>query len=151
MPYGVALHVAPGNPQWRIPFGIQIIPGGMLFLGSFILKESPRWLASRGHTERALANLCWLRNLPSSHTYVEDEMFEIEEAIRRDVQVTGPGIMGPMKTLFRSRSYLYRLLLGIMLFAMQNGTGINAINVSYDCSTRADSSTTRLLCSSPSA
>jgi hypothetical protein len=40
----------------------------------------------------------------------------------------GAGFTGPLKALFQSRAYLRRLALAIMLFACQNGTGINAIN-----------------------
>lgn len=40
----------------------------------------------------------------------------------------GAGFTGPLKALFQSKAYLRRLALAIMLFACQNGTGINAIN-----------------------
>ena len=83
VPYGVALNIAPSMKQWRVPFGVQIIPGGVLALGTFILTESPRWLASRGHGVKALKNLAWLRNLPRDHPYVVEELAEIEAAIRR--------------------------------------------------------------------
>lgn len=128
VPYGVALNIAPSMKQWRVPFGVQIVPGGVLALGTLILTESPRWLASRRHSEKALKNLAWLRNLPPDHPYVVEELAEIEAAIRSDEANAGPGISGPMKTLFTSKKYMYRLFLCVMLFAMQNGTGINAIN-----------------------
>jgi MFS family permease len=40
--YGVTIHVAESSAQWRIPFGIQLIPGTLLVIGMFFLPESPR-------------------------------------------------------------------------------------------------------------
>jgi hypothetical protein len=55
-------------------------------------------------------------------------MAEIEMAHERDQAAGGAGFMGPLRTLFRSNAYLKRLAIAVSLFAMQNGTGINAIN-----------------------
>lgn len=69
-----------------------------------------------------------IRNLPKDHSYVQEEMFEIKSAIEHDEERAGRGILAPMKALFSNKSYVKRLGLCVMLFAMQNGTGINAIN-----------------------
>jgi hypothetical protein len=55
-------------------------------------------------------------------------MEEIEVAHERDQLAGGAGLWGPIKTLFRSPEYLKRVGIAVSLFAMQNGTGINAIN-----------------------
>ncbi|BGP15982.1 hypothetical protein JCM10213v2_003975 [Rhodosporidiobolus nylandii] len=73
---------------WRIPFSIQIIPGGLLFMGCFFLKESPRYLLKCHRPEEATANLCWLRNLPPSHTYIEEELSATVVQINREKEVT---------------------------------------------------------------
>jgi hypothetical protein len=57
-----------------------------------------------------------------------EEMEEIETAHEADQLAGGAGFMGPIRTLFSSKRYLKRLAIAISLFAMQNGTGINAIN-----------------------
>lgn len=44
--YGVSLHVRPTSMQWRIPFAMQLIPGGLLIVGMFFLPESPRFVFS---------------------------------------------------------------------------------------------------------
>ncbi|KAF7317652.1 hypothetical protein MKEN_00852700 [Mycena kentingensis (nom. inval.)] len=126
--YGVTEHIAPSHKQWFIAFAVQLIPGGMLFLGAWLLVESPRWLVSRDRTDAALANLARLRNLPPTHPYVVEEFAEIEAAIAHERSLAGAGFFGPVMTVFRSRALLYRLLLGSSLFVWQNATGINAIN-----------------------
>jgi len=127
--YGVTKHI-PGvhDIQWRIPFGVQLIPGGMLALGTLYLRESPRWLASKDRNEEASQKLAWLRNLPEDHEYIRWEMEDILMNLERDRAVAGSGFWGPPKTFFRSSHLLRRLAIAIGLFACQNGTGINAIN-----------------------
>ncbi|KAJ6582333.1 general substrate transporter [Mycena capillaripes] len=44
--YGITVHIQPGPKLWTIPFGIQLIPAGIMLLGLLTVKESPRWLAS---------------------------------------------------------------------------------------------------------
>jgi hypothetical protein len=34
----------PGQFQWRFPLAVQLIPCTVLFVGSFFLPESPRWV-----------------------------------------------------------------------------------------------------------
>jgi hypothetical protein len=43
---------------------VQLIPGGILLVSSFVLIETPRWLRSKGRTAEADTNLSILRNLP---------------------------------------------------------------------------------------
>ncbi|KAJ7230403.1 general substrate transporter [Mycena pura] len=126
--YGVTQHIPASHKQWLIAFAVQLIPGGLLFFGSFLLIESPRWLVSRDRNAAALANLARLRNLPSDHPYVAEEYAEIEAAIAHERSLAGAGFFGPLKTVFASRTLVYRLLLGSSLFLWQNATGINAVN-----------------------
>ncbi|KAJ7846291.1 general substrate transporter [Mycena leptocephala] len=126
--YGVTQHIGPSHRQWFIAFAVQLIPGGLLFIGSFFLVESPRWLVSRDRNAIALKNLAKLRNLPEDAPYVVEEFSEIEAAIAHERGLAGAGFFGPMKTVFTSKTLMYRVLLGSSLFVWQNGTGINAIN-----------------------
>ncbi|KAJ7777154.1 general substrate transporter [Mycena metata] len=126
--YGVTQHIPASHKQWVIAFAVQLIPGGMLFVGSFMMIESPRWLVSRDRNAAALTNLAKLRNLPEDAPYVVEEFAEIEAAIAHERGLAGAGFFGPLKTVMRSRTLMYRILLGSSLFVWQNGTGINAIN-----------------------
>lgn len=103
-------------------------PGGLLFVGSFFLVESPRWLVSRDRRTSALRNLCYLRHLPDDAPYVIDEFKSIEVAIAHEKSLAGAGFWGPTQAVFSSSALMKRLLLGVSLFVWQNGTGINAIN-----------------------
>ena len=50
-----------GSLSWRIPLGIQLIPGIILALGCFFLPPSPRLLVLQGHYNDALNSLAKLR------------------------------------------------------------------------------------------
>lgn len=57
-----------------------------------------------------------------------EEIYAMDQAHQQVVSSIGTGFWAPFKALFRSRSLMKRMLLGVSLFAWQNGSGINAIN-----------------------
>ncbi|GAA6027293.1 hypothetical protein JCM8097_002566 [Rhodosporidiobolus ruineniae] len=120
---------------WRIPFAVQLIPGGLLTIGCFFLKESPRYLLKRHRPEEATANLCWLRNLPPTHTYIEEELSATVVQINREKEVTANVQGNAVTRYFRgmwgevSRPGIRnRLIIGAFIMMWQNMSGINAIN-----------------------
>ncbi|KAJ7599074.1 MFS quinate transporter QutD [Mycena floridula] len=126
--YGASKNIPAGHRQWLIAFAVQLIPGGLLFIGSLFLVESPRWLVSRDRNSEGLRNLAVLRNLPEHHPYVAQEYADIETTIAHERSLVGAGFFGPIRTVFSSGKLVQRLLLGASLFMWQNATGINAIN-----------------------
>lgn len=126
--YGISETMAPSHKQWLIPFAVQLIPGGLLLLGAFWIRESPRWLFSKGKREEGLKNLCWIRNLESDHLYLVEEVAFIDAALEEQAATVGLGFWQPFKAVGRSRKVQWRFFLGGMLFLWQNGSGINAIN-----------------------
>ncbi|KAI7281909.1 putative quinate [Hortaea werneckii] len=124
--YGLTEHMEPSHQQWIIPFAVQLIPGGMLFLGAFWLKESPRWLVSKNRREQAIKNLCWIRNLREDEIYIVEEVAFIDAAIEEQNAAIGVGFWKPFKAVGQNKKVQWRFVLGCMLFLFQNGSGINA-------------------------
>jgi sugar porter (SP) family MFS transporter len=125
--YGILEHVPTGDKQWIIPFAVQLIPSAIFWIGLVFLPESPRWLFSRNRNEKAVENLSWLRRLEPNHRYMQLEMAHIEKTIEEQQAEIGSGFWAPFKALFSSKKLLYRLLLSVSMFPMQNGSGINAV------------------------
>lgn len=125
--YGIAETLAPSHSQWLIPFAVQLIPAGLLFIGAFWIKESPRWLFEKGKREQAMRNLCWIRKLEPTDLYIVEEVAYIDASIESFKAKVGTGFWKPFLSL-KDKKVLWRFFLGGMLFLWQNGSGINAIN-----------------------
>lgn len=127
--YGVSVNQPATTLQWRIPFAVQLIPGGVLALTAPFLVESPRWLLSRDRKQESAKSLSKIRNLDLSHPYMVEELREMDEALENERALLGStSFWAPFRQTFLVRKVLWRLVLGSSLFAFQNGTGINAIN-----------------------
>jgi MFS family permease len=126
--YGVSTTMPSSHIQWLIPFIIQIPPAILLFIGTFFIKESPRWLFSKGKREDALKNLAYIRNLPVDHIYMQEEISAIDIGIEHQKATMGLSFMAPFKTVLGDKRIMYRFFLGGALFFWQNGSGINAIS-----------------------
>lgn len=127
--YGVSVNLPPTTTQWRIPFAVQLIPGGALALSAPFLIESPRWLLSRGRREESVRALSKIRHLDVEHPYMIEELREMDEALAKERELLkSSSFWAPFRETFLVRKVLWRLALGSSLFIVQNGTGINAIN-----------------------
>lgn len=74
--------LVPANDSWRGPFYVQIGLASVLFLISFILPETPRWLANNGLFDECLQTVADLH----AGGHIEDEhvqrvFLEIKEAV----------------------------------------------------------------------
>jgi sugar porter (SP) family MFS transporter len=118
----------PSHTQWIIPFAVQIIPAGLMFIGLFFIKESPRWLMTKDQRSKAIKNLCWIRKLPEDHIYMLEEVSAIDAVIEYQASSVGLGFWQPFRALANNRKVTYRFFLGCSLFFWQNTSGINAIN-----------------------
>ncbi|KAL1859266.1 hypothetical protein Plec18170_002382 [Paecilomyces lecythidis] len=121
--YGVSLHIPEGTKQWRIPVAIQLIPGGLMFIGLFFLKESPRWLMKQGRGEEALKSLSYIRNEPEDSEMVRQELAEIKTAIDEEVAATE----GVTWRECLQKGNRYRLVLAFVLMFWQQFSGTNSI------------------------
>ena len=124
-PVGVGLHITTGDNVWRIPFGLQLLPAGIMAFGLLTVKESPRWLASKGRTEEALANLAYLRKLSVHDEAVRAEMAEIEAAIEEEREVRkGLGL----REAFLGKGNFVRFVIAVVIFILQQWGGQNSVN-----------------------
>ncbi|KAH7145957.1 general substrate transporter [Dactylonectria estremocensis] len=85
--YAVAKHMESTTAQWRVPVGLQLVPGGFLGLGMLLTKESTRWLAKVGRHEEALESLVWVRGGELTPE-VQAEMDEILAGIADEDRLT---------------------------------------------------------------
>jgi sugar porter (SP) family MFS transporter len=122
--YGMIKTLPSGREQWLTPFAIQLVPAGVLLIGSLFLKETPRWLFTKGRVDEAISNLCWIRNLNVDDTYIVEEIAMMDEQISDLPR----GFFQPIKEAFQDPKTRWRLFLGHSLFILQNFAGINAIN-----------------------
>ncbi|CAK7205134.1 hypothetical protein SEUCBS139899_007899 [Sporothrix eucalyptigena] len=121
--YGVDQNLPSNHKQWLIAFAVQLVPLGILFIGSIFVPESPRWLLANRQRDFAIKSLCWLRNLEQTDTYIIEEVSDIDAEIER----CPSSFTQPFRAL-RQRSIQWRFVLGSLLFVLQNCSGINAIN-----------------------
>ncbi|KAG2078775.1 general substrate transporter [Suillus decipiens] len=121
---GVGLHMADSPKVWRIPFGFQLVLAGIMCLGLFTVKESPRWLASKGHAEEGIANLAYLRREPCDSDEVRREFAEIEAAIREEREARkGLGL----KEAFFGKGNFVRFVIAFVIFLLQQWSGQNSV------------------------
>ncbi|KAG2235895.1 hypothetical protein INT48_008198 [Thamnidium elegans] len=121
--YACLRNMPTGHAQWRVPLGIQLVPGVILCVGQMFLPESLRWLAIKGRSDDVKSNLLRLRGLPEDHPEIMEELEEINLAAEFERESKS----GKWTELF-SRSNLHRLFIGVMLQIFQQWTGTNAIN-----------------------
>lgn len=84
---------------------IQLLPGGLLGIGTLFLKESPAWLLRRGRDEEALTVLSWMRKLPADHKYIQEEVGMTHAVMEEESQLSagqrgmGAYVKGAMRQL----------------------------------------------------
>ncbi|EAU83712.1 sugar transporter [Coprinopsis cinerea okayama7 len=123
--FAIGLHVPTGVNVWRIPFGVQLIPAGIMVLGLLTVKESPRWLASVGKDEQALKNLAYLRRAPIDSPAILEEFAEIQAAIQEEREArAGLGL----KEAFLGKGNFIRFVIAFVIFLLQQWAGQNSIN-----------------------
>ncbi|THH16105.1 hypothetical protein EW146_g4483 [Bondarzewia mesenterica] len=126
-----------GSLSWRVPLGLQLVPGILLAFGSFFLPPSPRLLVYRGKNDEALASLAKLR-LRSSQESTSDPLLQIElleMQVEADLiqQTTGTDDKNRLRNealawarLF-DHKYIDRTLVGVLIMFFQQWSGINAL------------------------
>lgn len=95
----------------------------MLF-GLFTVKESPRWLASKGRNGQALETLAYLRKEHVTSEAVIHEMAEIEAAIAEE-RAAREGL--GWKEAFLGKGNFIRFVIAVVIFLLQQWGGQNSV------------------------
>jgi MFS family permease len=109
--------------SFRIPWGLQAVPGVILYFALYLLPESPRWLAQHDRWEdaRAVTTLVLGRGDPS-RPIVEQEMLSIRNACEFERQNAGVTYRELLKP-----KILWRLHLGVFTQIWSQLTGMNVM------------------------
>jgi len=110
-----------GTAAFRIPWGIQMVPAFILFVGLFWFPRSPRWLASKDRWEEAIQTLAMLHGGGDvNHPKVLAEYQEIEEALRFEREEA----VSSFKALVEPRMFK-RVILGMSIQMWSQLCGMN--------------------------
>lgn len=109
-----------GPKAFRIPFSIQFVWAGILFLGLVLLPETPRYLIKSGQHQAAASSLSRLRRLDITHPALIEELAEIEANHEYELSLGSSSY----KDIFLGSPHLgRRLLTGCVLQMLQQLTG----------------------------
>lgn len=108
-----------GTMGWRWMFWAMIVPATLFFIFGFVLPESPRWLASNGKNDKALAIFRRICNEATAQA----ELAAIKASTEAD---NANNSNGGLRKLFHPSMFKV-LALGILLAVLQQWCGINVI------------------------
>lgn len=79
--YGFVKHYPNSDLCWRFPLAFQLVIIVPIFILSFLVKESPRWLANHGRNEEALEVVAGLQGTSSDSAEARAAYQEIADAV----------------------------------------------------------------------
>jgi len=103
-----------GSQAWRWMFAMAVIPAAAFGIGLMFIPDSPRWLAARGHVDRAQAVLKQIR--PAEQ--VQAELSDIQKSVAKQ-KGNWSELLSP---LLRPA-----MIVGVGLAIAQQLTGINTV------------------------
>lgn len=103
---------------WRVMLSVATLPAVLLWIGMFMMPETPRWLASKGRYKDALQSLMRVRDQSTA----EREAMEIELAVKKD-QAKNTASWAD----FKQPWILQIVVTGSLLGVLQQFVGINSI------------------------
>ncbi|KAK9469418.1 general substrate transporter [Lipomyces arxii] len=111
-----------GHNQWRIPVALQLVPGVLLAVGGWFIKESPRWLIKKDRRDEALVNLAYIRMVEVDDEAVLNEYHSICLSTDEELRVS-KGVS--ITEMFAKRNRM-RVLIGFIVMVCQQFSGTNA-------------------------
>ncbi|MDO5328574.1 MAG: sugar porter family MFS transporter [Coriobacteriia bacterium] len=108
---------------WQTIFWVSAIPGIVLFIGAFKLKESPRWLYMKGHEKEALESLA----ANNGEEKAKEILQQIKEAHEAElVQDAENKAARKSESVFKKK-YILPFLLAVSVLILTQATGVNSI------------------------
>ncbi|MEM9243623.1 MAG: sugar porter family MFS transporter [Pseudomonadota bacterium] len=115
-----------GHGSWRYMFMTILVPAVILFLGSFVITESPRWLYNRGKKKVAAAIL----RKTCHETELTQHLEQMEKLYQHQAHVAEVGFfkgIGLFFTELSQRRYLIPFLIALSIACLGQLTGVNSI------------------------
>jgi MFS family permease len=106
---------------WQMIFLLSCIPGIILFLGAFRLKESSRWLYRKGRKDEALASLA-ANNGEEKAKEILAEMIAADEAAAAEKAKNAAATDSLLQ-----KKYVIPFILAVVILACNQTTGINSV------------------------
>lgn len=120
-----------GQFQWRFPLSVQLIPCTVLFVGSFFLPESPRWLIGKDFNDQAwdvTRRLHENKKKDPNDSYAHAEYSQMMAQIQFEKHHNAVGMLKQARLAFSQKSFLKRLGLGFLVQFGNQCTGALVIN-----------------------
>lgn len=131
--FGIVKTVSGTSPsQWRVPFGMQLIPGIFLLVGMIFQPESPRWLVEKNRVNDARLALARVRRLPIDDQAVTHELEEIVLDFHGKEDLSW---IKQLKMSVADKPTFYRCFLGIVIQIWQQWTGKSALERNFRTAT----------------
>lgn len=116
--YAVGIDQPNETKQWQIALGLQFLPVGILLMGMCTVKESVRWLAKKGKTEKARESLKWIRGGDETEE-LQLEFDEILAGLEEEARVKEG--FTPKELLLPANRYRIFIAITIQLCAQLTG------------------------------
>ncbi|KAF2090704.1 MFS quinate transporter-like protein QutD [Saccharata proteae CBS 121410] len=124
--YGISQNISgDGSAKWRIPFGLQMLPGALLLMGIVFQNESPRWLVEKNKLHEAKRALAHVRAKDEDDESVLQELDEIIADFAGHEKLS---LRSQLKAVCESKPMFYRSSMAVVLMFWQQWTGTNSIN-----------------------
>lgn len=112
-----------GTTAFRVPWGLQIIPAVILFIGLFFTPESPRWLARKGRWEEVHAVITLVHGKGDPNApLVAHEMKEIRDMVEFEASNTDVTYFDLFKPKMINRTHI-----GLFMQIWSQLTGMNVM------------------------
>ncbi len=108
---------------WQVIFWCSAIPGIILFIGAFKLKESPRWLYRNGREEEALISLASNNGDDAAREILQ----EMKDADAREAAEKAAMAEAAKGDSLLQRKYVIPFILAVVVLACTQATGINSV------------------------